>query len=133
MAWEEIRAKATGRGMPYGHQWFEVPCVAVTKQGLTLNAMYCDVFEIEPKSRVFILFDRERHAIGIRKSVNGEPIDGSYTVTRNTGKSNRPTLTIACADLAKRIADCRGMAFRARLNPSERVVEVLLDQSNQTR
>lgn len=133
MAWEEIRSKQAGRSLLYGKQWAELPCVAVTKQGLTLNSAYSSVFDIQAKARVFILFDKERRAIGIRKAVNGEPIDGSYTVSRNPGKSTRSTFVIPCGELAKRISDCRGKAFRAHLNPSERVIEVLLDPSNQSK
>ena len=131
MAWEVVTRKASGRNR-YGANWHKYPCVSVGKTGLALNEMAQEVFDLKVGCRVFVLFDAVRRIIGIKKAINGEDLEGAYALRRHNsnGKKASTTLGCFCSTLTKRFSDCHGRAYRAHLNPGERIIEVSLSPEN---
>lgn len=133
----DFASKTQGRQARYGKAWEEVPCVAITTTGLTFNAA-CTVLGIEVGKRIFLKLDRIRRVLLLKLVQNGEGETGSYKIQRNEHKADltRPTLHVTSKDLAKTVADCRGRAYRARLEPQHplfgRIIAVLLSDSNRS-
>ena len=140
MAWEKV--EKTGRGMTSRRtaQWYEVPCVSLGKTTLVFNEKFRDAFTNGEFRGVYILIDKDRRVLGFKiptkEQIQTESgwysVSNSHKGYKNAGKSfaSKSFYTSSTKRFAKEFPDCVGHAYRAHLNPEERIIEVSLSPAN---
>lgn len=128
MAWEQIIAKRgiLDRAARYGEVWTSGPAVAVNKGGIQFNDQFINSFGVAIGQRMRVCLDEDGKRFGFKILTNGDDLSGSYTVGVDTGKkgnASKSNLKISCITFLRRIPNCCGKAFKARMNPGERIIE----------
>ena len=129
MAWEKIERRVVGGAMQYGADWARLPAISLGRSGLSLNRAFCDAFGLKRDGAVEMLVDREGRKIGIKVIANGDVNTTFFRLRRSSNKSR--TCSITNKAVPRMFPDCVGRAYRAHLNPGERVIEIELSPENQ--
>lgn len=136
LKWEKVLSGSQGMGLRYGEDWKTVPAIAVSSIGITFNRPASNIFKLNAGNRVWLHVSKDGvRAIGFKHVLDNEPAGGSYLLvsqskTHKTKSGENPLVFIHAKSILKDLADCRGYAFRACLNSSDRIIEVVLDPSN---
>ncbi len=128
MAWETVEKRPQGGGN-YGIGWKKYPCVAVHKDRITLNDMFLQAF-IAGANSLMVMVDEEKRLIGLKVPVKDDSYQGAFTIQKPGGKKGN-SRSVACKRVGRRFPDACGRAYRAHLNPGERIIEIELSPQNE--
>ena len=118
MTWEIIQKSLTGRGGNRPGWWTDpnVPGVAVTKIGLTLNKALTDLLKAGAGNSLLVLLDRQNNAFGLRSPQEDEKPGAFMLLAKKGGKGNSISLSITCKALIKAFPWLKsGLCFKAEL------------------
>ena len=118
MTWEIIQKSPTGRGGSRPGWWTDpnVPGVAATKIGLTLNKALTDLLKAGAGGSLLVLLDRQNNAFGLRSPQEGEESGAFTLLTKKGGKGNNVSLGVTCKALIKAFSWLKsGLCFKAEL------------------
>lgn len=132
MAWKELRKNSFGRSAHRGAQWSSVPCVSVIKNGIGFNQQFLDAFGLIDGSLVLVFIDSEKRMLGLRQATSGEDESFAYKIGRGQ-KSKGKTFYMTCGRISRAFPDCVGHAYRAHLNPGERMIVIEMSPDNRSR
>lgn len=129
--WEVIEKKTLGRGGGnYGNQWSEVPAVAVTKGGITVNGKFVDAF-CNGSTSVLVLVAKDSRKIGLKFVPKDQFEPAAFTLSAIKSKRSKSRARhCTCKMVGKRFPDTTGFAYRAHTSADGRVIEVELSPEN---
>lgn len=130
MVWENIVKPPRQGGQIYGAKWNEFPCMSLTGNGITINQMAMEVFGLKLGNYVHLCFDSERRCLGLKKVVDGEDLYGAAKISKSSGATKKSCQIGIPKGYRDRWKDCRGRAFRAHLNSTDRIIEISLQPDN---
>lgn len=138
MAWEEIKRSRFGNSARRGNEWYSVPCVSVTASGIGFNRHFLDAFGVKEGGLLLVFIDKEKRLLGLRQATTDEDQTFSYRITRSSKKQQKvvkvpKTFYMNCKRIPAAFADCTGYAYRAHLNPGERMIVCEMSPDNRSK
>jgi len=118
--WELMTRVRKSRG--FGHDWNDVPCVAISKNGFRFNSKFMHLYIGSRKSvEVFL----RSGYVGFKVVPLGEIRPHSYPLIQ---KGNSDTCSIKCPSIMQRLDGYYGTAFK--VTRAELIISVSLDLDN---
>lgn len=137
--WTIIEKKA-GRGSKYPLAWQQYPCLAVTRNYLSLNPKFVELLIPPGCLQVMLMYQDGEYGrlLGIKPVPRGEENPAHFNLSSlNSVKGKyagqawpRGLKITANATTKSDLADLRDTAYRAHRNPASQVIEVDLSPEN---
>ena len=77
MSWEVLEKKTFG-AHNYGPEWETRPCVAIRKDGMTFNKVFCETFSIKVGDGLCVRFDAKGQKLGFKVPQNEYELLNAY-------------------------------------------------------